>query len=346
MTRLSNTPDDVFDDLPHRGLEAWKWTDLRAAVDGRELSGLTQAMDARLSGADDLSVDRVDADEGLDAMTQIAATVSESAVRIDVPEGYQSDTPIVLTDLQLGHSQILVNIGKGASIRIEEQHEAQDGFANLDIRYTVKEGATLHRQVVTNDGETVVRNVRAQVTLWDGAKFDQVLLTTGSALTRLETRLACMGEVEANLSGAYMLSGKRHADITHYTDLAAPNCVIRDEVAGVTTGQSRGVFQGKFHVRRPAQKTDAEMRHDALLLGERSRINAKPELEIYADDVECEHGNTIGQLDESALFYMRQRGIPLSAARALLIEAFIAAKLRGDEALIERVQNWLKANIG
>ena len=90
----------------------------------------------------------------------------------------------------------------------------------------------------------------------------------------------------------------------------------------------RGVFQGKFHVPRSVgQHTDADMQHQALLLENGAEVFAKPELEIYADDVECAHGNTSGQLDESALFYMRQRGIPVAEARAMLTEAFIAEAL-------------------
>ena len=115
----------------------------------------------------------------------------------------------------------------------------------------------------------------------------------------------------------------------------------------MTADKARGVFQGKFHVRRPAQHTDAEMRHDAIMLSDTSEIRSKPELEIYADDVACAHGNTIGALDESALFYMRQRGIPLSQARALLTEAFLASvfdTLEDEvmrESLIEKLRGWL-----
>jgi len=114
------------------------------------------------------------------------------------------------------------------------------------------------------------------------------------------------------------------------------------------TDKSRGVFQGKFHVRRPAQHTDAEMRHDALMLSDTSEIRSKPELEIYADDVACAHGNTIGQLDESALFYMRQRGIPLGEARALLTEAFVADVFDdlGDEDLRESLLGKIRAWLG
>jgi len=127
-----------------------------------------------------------------------------------------------------------------------------------------------------------------------------------------------------------------------------PDCTIRQAVKGVVTDKSRGVFQGKFHVRRPAQHTDAEMRHDALMLSDTSEIRSKPELEIYADDVACAHGNTIGQLDESALFYMRQRGISLGEARALLTEAFVADVFDDlddeglRESLLAKIREWLK----
>ena len=157
-------------------------------------------------------------------------------------------------------------------------------------------------------------------------------------------------EVEAQLNGAYLLSGKRHTDMTSYIDLAAPNCVIRQAVKGVASDKARGVFQGKFHVRRPAQKTDAEMRHDALMLSDTAQIRAKPELEIYADDVECAHGNTLGALDEDALFYMRQRGISLAQAKALLTEAFVAGVFDGledeglKESLLGKVRAWLESS--
>jgi len=117
-------------------------------------------------------------------------------------------------------------------------------------------------------------------------------------------------------------------------------CVVADK--------ARGVFQGKFHVRRPAQKTDAEMRHDALMLSDTAQIRSKPELEIYADDVECAHGNTLGALDGNVLFYMRQRGIPLAKAKALLTEAFVSRVFDDLEdedlkaSLLDKIQVWLE----
>ena len=153
--------------------------------------------------------------------------------------------------------------------------------------------------------------------------------------------------VKATINAAYLLDGSRHCDMTSYIDLACPDGHIRQSVKGVTADKSRGVFQGKFHVRRPAQHTDAEMRHDAIMLSDTSEIRSKPELEIYADDVACAHGNTIGALDESALFYMRQRGIPLAQARALLTEAFLGSvfdTLEDEvmrESLLEKLRGWL-----
>lgn len=138
--------------------------------------------------------------------------------------------------------------------------------------------------------------------------------------------------------------------MTSYIDLSAPDALIRQSVKGVVADKARGVFQGKFHVRRPAQHTDAEMRHDALMLSDSAEIRSKPELEIYADDVACAHGNTLGALDEQALFYMRQRGIPIKQARTLLTEAFVVDVFDDmkDEALREsmrtKIRAWLEVN--
>lgn len=335
----------MFDQLPHRGLEDWKWSDLKSTVEAQKPDGVSSAMRVNIAAREGLIVAQTEPTDGLDPMTKMAATLSAGTLTVRVPDGVQHEPPLKLTDLGSGNGQIVIELGKGASLSVEEHHSTDAGFVNLDIRYLVREGGTLTRSVVTQDGADVIRHVRASVTLWEDAKFRQTQLTFGSSLTRLETRVACMGKAEVEISGAYLLSGKRHADITNYIDFATPGSVVRDAVAGVVTDKSRGVFQGKFHVRRPAQQTDAVMRHDALMLSDTAKINAKPELEIYADDVLCEHGNTMGQLDEQAMFYMRQRGIPKAQARALLIEAFVVARLGEDEAMVARVREWLDGQI-
>lgn len=329
------------DQLPHRGLEEWKWSDLRAAVSVHDPDGFDTAMTPQLSLPGDVTTSLPELADPSDLMGKVAHAYSKDTVAVSVPEGASYDRPLELHDLVQGNGRAVIEIGKGATLDVIEVHKGEAGFANLDIRYIVREGAKLNRSVISQDGAEMIRHVRAHVTLWDGATFNQTQLTFGGAFTRLETRLACMGSVNVDMSGAYLLDGQRHADMTHYIDFATPGSTVRDAVAGVVTGKAKGVFQGKFHVRRPAQQTDAEMRHDALMLSDTAKINAKPELEIYADDVECAHGNTIGQLDEQALFYMRQRGIPEAQARALLIEAFIAARLGDDEDILALVRDWL-----
>ncbi len=334
---------DVIAHLPHRGLEAWKWSDLKSTVEAREPEGLSGPLRPGLSSLDGLEIAEASPAEGSDPMTKMASILSNGTTKITVPDGAKFDQPLVLRDLRQGNAQIVIQVGKGASLSVVEHHESEAGFVNLDLRYVVGEGGSLTRTLISQDDADVVRYARAHVTLWDDARFSQTLLTFGGAFTRFETRLTCMGAVEVEMSGAYLLDGNRHADITNYVDFAVPGSTVRDTVAGVVTNKSRGVFQGKFHVRRLAQQTDAGMRHDALMLSDKARINAKPELEIYADDVECAHGNTIGQLDEQSLFYMRQRGIPEGQARAMLIEAFIAARLSEDENMLALVRTWLES---
>jgi len=128
---------------------------------------------------------------------------------------------------------------------------------------------------------------------------------------------------EVTLNGVYLAGAGRHADLTSVIEHKAPGGVTRQLIKGVARKGGRGVFQGKIVVERGAQKTDARQHHRGILLEDGAEIFAKPELMIHADDVQCAHGNTAGGLDESALFYMRSRGIPEIEARALLIEAFL-----------------------
>ena len=341
-----------LDTLPTRRDEAWKWTDVRAAA--KEQGGL-KGLEVKGLGFFNLPVGltlRIDQSVSVgQGMNDLAKQHNSQRYTIDVPDGFSSDQAIQISEIKLGHVLVKIRLGKGANVNLVESFEGEEnGFSNYDINIDLKEGATLNRVIVHNDPNSHVRVATTHITAWQSAKISQYALSFGGDLSRLETRVAVMGkEVEAVLNGAYLLNDKRHCDMTSYIDLAVPDCTIRQAVKGVVTDKARGVFQGKFHVRRPAQHTDAEMRHDALMLSDTSEIRSKPELEIYADDVACAHGNTIGQLDESALFYMRQRGIPVSEARALLTEAFVADVFDDmsdeelKESLLGKIREWLGA---
>ena len=151
---------------------------------------------------------------------------------------------------------------------------------------------------------------------------------------------------QATLNAAYFSGDGYHTDITSHVRHGAPGCTTRQLTRGAVMAGGTGVFQGKFFVPRIAgQHTDADMQHNAILLEEGATVFAKPELEIYADDVECAHGNTCGELDETALFYMRQRGIPEAEARNLLIRSFMAEAIANagdlEEILLGEIEAWL-----
>jgi Fe-S cluster assembly protein SufD len=131
------------------------------------------------------------------------------------------------------------------------------------------------------------------------------------------------------MNGAQLLRDGQHADTTTALDHAAPDCASRQTYKTVLTGKSRGVFQGKIHVHQVAQRTDGYQMNQALLLSPEAEIDSKPQLEIYADDVKCSHGATVGAIDAEQLFYLRARGIPEAQARSILIEAFLQDAVEG-----------------
>ena len=153
----------------------------------------------------------------------------------------------------------------------------------------------------------------------------------------------------AGIRGATLLRDRQHADTTIIADHAVGACTSREVFKSVLDDESRGVFQGKIVVRPHAQKTDARMATHALLLSELAEADNKPELEIFADDVQCGHGATAGDLDEDLLFYLKARGIPAKEAEALLIQAFVGEAVEGIEhaglrdALMDHVIAWLAA---
>src|SRR5207302_8701718 len=164
----------------------------------------------------------------------------------------------------------------------------------------------------------------AMVALGEKAHFSTFGLTSGSNLSRYQPVITFAGEgsrVEAN--GVNLLNGRQHADTTLLLDHAVPNCASREIFRAVIDDRGHSVFQGRIVVRPHAQKTDARMMTRALLLSDQAEADNKPELEIFADDVQCGHGATSGALDADLKFYLMARGIPEIEAEALLVQAFV-----------------------
>jgi Fe-S cluster assembly protein SufD len=150
--------------------------------------------------------------------------------------------------------------------------------------------------------------------------------------------------VESTLNGLYLVNGRQHVDNHTWIEHAAPHCTSRELYKGVLDGESTGVFRGRIFVHRAAQKTDAIQSNPNLLLSDKADINTKPQLEIYADDVRCTHGATIGQLDPEAVFYLRARGIGLEESRGVLVRAFAEEVL--DLIRVEEVREEMKGLVG
>ena len=250
-----------------------------------------------------------------------------------------------------GHTaSVRIAVKPGARLTLLESHEGAGSahVANTRIDLDVPAGAEVTRVVLVEEPADAISIAVAQVRVAPGGVYRQTTVATGAKLQRQETHLAHGGEgTDVTLDGLYTLSGARHTDLTSVVRHNGLNGVTSQLTKGVVRDTARGVFQGKIVVERGADGTDARMGHHALILGERAEVDAKPELEIYADDVQCAHGNTVGNLDESALFYMQQRGLPLEEARALLTQAFLIEVVDriAHEGARDVVRAWLEARL-
>ncbi len=171
-----------------------------------------------------------------------------------------------------------------------------------------------------------------QVSQGRDSVYHSFSFASGAALSRTNVYTRLEGEgAEARLNGLYMVDGNQHTDHQTFVEHLAPGCASRELYKGVLDGGSHGVFNGKVYVDPVAQKTDGKQTNHALLLSDHARVDTKPQLEIFADDVKCTHGATVGRLDQASLFYMKSRGIGAEHARALLTYAFAAEVLETIE---------------
>src|SRR5205807_869027 len=221
----------------------------------------------------------------------------------------------------------LAVIEKGARAMLVESHlgsTASEDQVNTVLELKVGDEAHVDHIKVTGAGAGALHVSSLMAGIGARARFNEFLFTTGGTVVRNQLFLRFDGEgTIAGIRGANLLKGRQHADVTLVADHAVGGCQSRELFKSVLDGESRGIFQGKIIVRPDAQQTDAKMMTQALLLSETAEADNKPELEIFADDVQCGHGATAGKLDEDLLFYLKARGIPAKEAEALLVRAFL-----------------------
>jgi Fe-S cluster assembly protein SufD len=220
----------------------------------------------------------------------------------------------------------LVVVGESGQVTVAESYEGPRGevyFTNAVTEIVAGENAVIDHYKVQREGRDAFHIATTQVQQARSSNFTSHYIGLGGALVRNESRVVFTGEgCEATLNGLYLATGKQHMDNHTVIDHAMPHCASHELYKGILDGKAHGVFNGKIFVRQDAQKTDAKQTNQTLLLSDDATINTKPQLEIYADDVKCTHGATVGQLDEESIFYLRSRGIGLEEARSLLIYAF------------------------
>ena len=302
-------------ELPSRRDEDWRWSDLRGLI--RTVPARSPDVASRGHGPFD------------DTAPESMRVINGGSARIHVAAGQSRTIALRLISRADGTAHLAdvdINIEAGGSLILLESHES-DGAAyitDVTLDFRLAAGAAVERIVLADEAKDAIAVSLANGRAAAGARFRQTVLATGARRQRLETRLDHPGQGAAvRLDGVYLVGGKRHADLTTVVSHKGAGGTTTQLTKGAVAGQGRGVFQGRIVVECGADQTDARMGHHALILDDRGEVDAKPELLIYADDVSCSHGNTVGQLDEQAIFYARQRGMSLPEARAMLTEAFI-----------------------
>ncbi len=392
--------------LPHRRVEEWKYTDLRALMrDAKPLApppdaaakaraksagklvgdvecrrivfvngafvpelsdlaalerGLTiRSMAQALAASDPLITEYLGKAVAVDDMAVAlnTALMGDGAV-IHVAAGAAVDRPLHLIFVgpdtpAAVFTRSLVVVEDGARAMLIESHEGgtdADYQVNTALELIVGDKAHVDHVKLIGEGAKALHVSSLMARVGAHARFNAFTFTSGGAAVRNQMFLLLGGvETVAGIRGVNMLKGRQHADNTLVLDHAVPGCQSRELFKSVLDGESHGIFQGKIVVRPGAQKTDARMMTQALLLSERAEAANKPELEIFADDVQCGHGATAGALDQSLLFYLKARGIPQKEAEALLIQSFVGEAVEGiehaglREVLMETVAAWLVA---
>lgn len=268
-------------------------------------------------------------------------------VPVDHDAGMLQLVSIAMCDADF-HPRHSIHLDRGSRLTVIEISLGQGAYLlNTVAEIHVAEGAHLTHIRLQQEALEAFHVSTSYVDVRAGGSYDSFTLTLGAGLSRTEVHASLSGAgAMAQLNAAQILSGSQHADFTSVVGHAAPGCTSRQTVKSVLAGRSRGVFQGRIEVAREAQKTDGYQMNQALLLSPYAEIDSKPELEIFADDVKCSHGATVGELDAEQMFYLRSRGIPDAEARSILVRAFLAEALDAvaDEALRlhldKAVENW------
>jgi Fe-S cluster assembly protein SufD len=277
-----------------------------------------------------------------ESLTSLNTAFANEGAYINIPKKTVVRKPIEIMYFSTGteaalmvQPRNLVIVGENSHVQIIERHQSLNEnpvLTNSVTEIFAQKRAIVDFYKIQNDNNEANLIDNTYVSQKQESHVSVHTFSFGGNLTRNNLNFYHFGErLTSTLNGITIIGDKQHVD--HYTLVhhAAPNCESFQDYKGIFSDNSTGVFNGKVYVEKEAQKTNAFQKSNNILLGDKSTINAKPQLEIFADDVKCSHGCTVGQLDETAMFYMQQRGIPKKEAKALLMYAF-------SNAVIESIQ--------
>ncbi|HEY1528853.1 MAG TPA: Fe-S cluster assembly protein SufD [Candidatus Angelobacter sp.] len=269
----------------------------------------------------------------LDPFAALNTALFEDGVFIQVPEGVSVEAPIYVlyvtvpgTMPTMNHPRNLIIAGKSSQVTVVEDYVSLgegSTFSNAATELVAGDNASVSHYMIVREGDQAYNFSTLRIQQGRSANVATHSLLLSGALVRNNVHPVLAGEgSECLINGLFMANGREHMDNYMLVEHASPHCDSRQFYNGILNGQSHGVFHGRIIVHKDAQKTDAKQTNRNLLLSDDAQIDTKPQLEIYADDVKCTHGATIGQFDENALFYLRSRGLAEAAARHVLLLAF------------------------
>lgn len=276
--------------------------------------------------------------------------LAQQGIVIDVANGAQVDQPIrivnVATDGVESHQRTLVRVGNGAKATIIEHGVGNEQSLNtVFAEYDIADNASLEHYRLALHEDQSIHVGGSHFRLHNESRLNSTLVGYGSQLTRLDVDIEHAGEhAFAKFNNIYLLAPNEHFDLHSTIEHAQPNGTTEENARGIIGDKAKAVFNGRIHIHRHAQKTLAELNNRNLLLSRGAQINTKPELEIYADDVQCAHGATVAEIDEDALFYMLTRGIDKQQALIMLNFGFIQELLfqMPNKALADWLQPMLR----
>ncbi len=369
--------------LPTRKVEFWHYTDLRrllSAVPDFDRTAKAEPLPVLIEESNRLVVANgkalsSDAPEGVnlerlsklfpkgtladqlapadaeDTVGAINAAFVSDGFSIDIADGVEVAHPIELQNVHAGgqaHARFSIRVGANASVTFVERQAGQGSALVSSIdQIEVGEGANVRFLILQEQPDDATHLGQFQAVIGKKATLSLFIMNLGGKLVRQEVRVTMPGEAgHFELRGANLLAGSQHTDVTMVLDHTAPDTTSTELIRNIVTDKAHGVFQGQIRVAREAQKTDAKMACNSLVLSDEGEFSVKPELEIFADDVACGHGATVAEIDHAHLFYLMARGIPEKEARGLLVKAFLAEVIEEleDETLVaaleQRLEDW------